>query len=158
MIAVRDIAWAAGFLEGEGSFMTSRTCPYVECAQVQREPLERLHALFGGTISFHQRKDKPAAWQDFYRWTLYGNASAGVMMTLFILMSPKRQEQIRNVIEAWKARGTRGAHHRNLTACKAGHPYTEGSWTRKGSNGRQCNACMKAYREAYTERQSLQAI
>ena len=157
MLKTIDIAWAAGFMEGEGSFMQSRTCPYMEVAQVQREPLDRLQSMFGGTVSLHKRKNKgpTGKWNDFYRWTLYGNAAAGVMMTFFSLMSPKRKDQIEAVINAWKARGLRGSHHRNMTQCKAGHPYTDGSWTPKGANGRQCKTCMNGYREAYALRNAL---
>jgi hypothetical protein len=140
MITSLNIAWAAGFLEGEGSFMQSRTTPYLECCQVQLEPLQRLQAMFGGTISFYERKSNNPKWSDYHRWTLYGNKAAGVMMTLYTLMSPKRQDKIEVVIKDWVARGIRGAHHRNMTHCKSGHEYVDGSWTRKGENGRQCNS------------------
>lgn len=159
MTSTVDIAWAAGFMEGEGSFMQSRTTPYLECAQVQREPLERMQAMFGGTVSLFKRKNKGPSgkWNDFYRWTLYGNAAAGLMMTFFVLMSPKRKDQIEKVLLAWKARRY-GSHHSSMTECKAGHPYAEGSWTPKGANGRQCKVCMNAYRKAYAQRQLSRAI
>ena len=132
--------------------MQNRTCPYIEVAQVQKEPLDRLLAVFGGKVSFHKRKNAKAEWSDFYRWTLYGNKAAGMMMTLFKLMSPKRKDQIEVVVSAWIKRGKRGSHHRNMTHCKAGHEYIEGSWTRKGENGRQCKICMNTYRAAYAAR------
>lgn len=52
-----EIAWAAGFLEGEGwfAFRGSRgSKPTAEmrvgAAQVNREPLERLQSMYGGKI------------------------------------------------------------------------------------------------------------
>lgn len=58
-ISLVQLGWAAGFLEGEGSF-TNGGSPCVSAGQVQREPLERLSALFGGRIS--QRAPK-GVWQ-----------------------------------------------------------------------------------------------
>jgi hypothetical protein len=45
-----DWAWAAGFLEGEGSFVDSGTSPRVYAPQKDPEALERLLALFGGSV------------------------------------------------------------------------------------------------------------
>ncbi|NOV24164.1 hypothetical protein E5S69_11640 [Cupriavidus necator] len=153
MVTVREIAWAAGFLEGEGSFTQSRTCPAVTAAQVQREPLERLQAIFGGTVRLIDRANRKPTEQPHYRWDMYGSKAIAVMMTLWLLMSPRRKEQIEKVINDWKARSKRGSHHRNMTACKAGHPYVDGSWTRKGANGRQCKECMNLYRANHSARQ-----
>lgn len=50
-VSTLQLAWAAGFIEGEGSFSNT-----VTAAQVQKEPIERLHALFGGRI--YQRQNK----------------------------------------------------------------------------------------------------
>ena len=74
MITVRDIAWAAGFMEGEGSFMSRcKGAILLECVQVQKEPLERLQKLFGGNLYLVQRKPsmKPNQ-QNYWRWTRMG--------------------------------------------------------------------------------------
>ena len=85
---LRDLGWAAGFLEGEGSFAKNGRSSRTEASQVQREPLERLVRYFGGMII-----DQPKYHQ--HRWCTYGARSRGVMMTLYSLMSPRRQQQIR---------------------------------------------------------------
>jgi hypothetical protein len=95
-----DLAWAAGFLEGEGSFGTtnglSRT-PHVTCPQVQREPLERLQQIFGlGHI--YRREGRIWTWQQS------GQHAAAIMMTIYTLMSPWRQEQIEKALEVWRTR------------------------------------------------------
>lgn len=69
-----DLAWAAGFFDGEGSISLRLTSRYqsgerkhsvtLECrvAQVDREPLEKLLELFGGRIARMSRtnpKHKP---------------------------------------------------------------------------------------------------
>lgn len=88
-----QLGWAAGFMEGEGTFnvnhsslgrMASSKC---SATQKQREPLERLEAMFGGSV----RPFKANYW----RWTVYGARARGVMFTLFSMMSPRRREQIK---------------------------------------------------------------
>jgi hypothetical protein len=106
VIEIKDIYWTAGFLEGEGTFIYNRRkagggSQMIIAAQKVIEPLERLQKLFGGTI--HKSKvsklrqlRKP---DDFiYRWYTKAATSRGLMMTLYSLMSPKRQEQIRRAL------------------------------------------------------------
>lgn len=59
-----DLAWAAGFLDGEGCFTLSKqsgpTHPsqralHVSASQTRREPLDKLQGLFGGKVKEHSR-------------------------------------------------------------------------------------------------------
>lgn len=101
-----DLHWIAGFMEGEGSFMRKRSgratskksgdvfkAISVCAAQVQREPLERLQKWLGGHVRF--RPSKIPTQSDCYSWGVFGARARGVAMTLYPLMSPKRQGQIR---------------------------------------------------------------
>jgi hypothetical protein len=93
----RDIAWAAGFYEGEGTCNYATRSQHVVVNQVEREPLEKLQRMFGGTIrpiKAHHRSQ--ASW----RWCAHGPRARGVMMTLYVLLSKKRQAQIRKVLHA----------------------------------------------------------
>ena len=128
-VDIVDLAWAAGFLEGEGSFtIQSNGKHYVQAPQVQREPLDRLRAMFGGSICFTSSR--------IFRWRLCGPAAAGLMMTLYQWMSPRRREQIRRVLEAWRSRPTAD---RFRTLCRKGHPLT-------GPMGsRRCEPCRREY-------------
>src|SRR5262249_38765227 len=107
MISPRDIEWTAGFLEGEGSF---RYRPYqgrtseVSAPQLQRAPLEKLQRLFGGHIWIRRRG---SGHQDMWVWYLHGARAIGLMMTLYSLMSPGRQAQIRGALSAWRMRQNR---------------------------------------------------
>src|SRR5262245_30656987 len=93
-----DLAWAAGFLEGEGWFSgrfnrIHKANDYcVSAGQVNVEPLYRLQALFGGTVRPMKVRppSKPAA-----SWRVNGGRARGVMMTMFPFMSDKRKAQIR---------------------------------------------------------------
>ena len=62
------IAWAAGFLEGEGFFQRGRWV--MGANQVNREPLERLQTIFGGRI-FHRKNPEPPR-KPWYGWELTG--------------------------------------------------------------------------------------
>lgn len=114
---LRQIEWAAGFLEGEGSFTSSSgskgypTCR-VQAGQVQKEPLEQLHRMFGGTLICRERKEfmSPSngkiykANSDWF-WWCHQTRARGIMMTIYSLMSPRRQEQIRNCFSKWQRNG-----------------------------------------------------
>lgn len=69
-----DIAWAAGFLDGEGSFQLNagsnyKLRPYVSAAQAKRKAsLEKLQSIFGGSICEVGTRTK--AGNKVYVWTL----------------------------------------------------------------------------------------
>ncbi len=65
-----ELVWAAGFLEGEGYFQRGKFT--IGATQVNREPLDRLSALFGGTV--RQAKAKPDQYkrQPFHLWAVSG--------------------------------------------------------------------------------------
>lgn len=95
---IQDIVWAAGFLEGEGSFHSVKRdypgCVQVSAVQVNRQPLERLLAMFGGTIRTVKRRR--AQWNQASVWVATGSRGRGIALTLYPLMSDKRKEQIRS--------------------------------------------------------------
>lgn len=91
--SLRQLFWAAGFLEGEGSFIRHQLTERVSSGQMQKEPLERLSSYFGGTIY----QENVGARQ--YQWQVSGALARGVMMTLFSIMSPRRKNQIRAALQ-----------------------------------------------------------
>ena len=131
--------WTAGFLEGEGSFFHSLRVGVkkysgtltITAPQVQREPLERLTRFFGGRLTLRTRSNVPNASPCFV-WVLYGGQAAGLMMTLYPLMSPKRQGQIRTALKKWRSRGASfGSQHINSSVsddsmCEAVQRYQAG--------------------------------
>ena len=62
VISVRNLAWAAGFLEGEAGFGRG----LISVGQVQRWPLEELQTMFGGRIYLRRRQHYNPKWQDAY--------------------------------------------------------------------------------------------
>jgi hypothetical protein len=83
-----DIAWAAGFIEGEGGFGTNGHSCGMQAKQVNPEPLFFLRAHFGGTISYTPQRD-------IYAWTINGARARGFMMTIYAMLSARRRVQVR---------------------------------------------------------------
>jgi transposase len=107
---MRNLAWTAGFLEGDGSFSVSGADPRVSATQVELEPLNRLLSLHGGAIYPH----KPAGFgkKKGHAWVLRGGKGIGLMMTLYPFMCSRRQRQIKKTILDWLSRGvTKGERH-----------------------------------------------
>lgn len=96
-----NLHWSAGFLEGEGCFTICGTkgarTAHVTATQVQKEPLERLLKFFGGSVLSHKGKRGPNT-QQAYRWQVSGARARGVALTLYPLMSPRRQARIEEVM------------------------------------------------------------
>jgi hypothetical protein len=103
MIALSELHWAAGFMEGEGSFGFYRNAKgprlMMSCAQVCQEPIERLKALFGGNSRL---QEMAAPRQAIWKWQVYGVRAAAGMMTLYSLMAPRRKGQIEQALEGWR--------------------------------------------------------
>lgn len=131
-----QLHWSAGFLEGEGSFGLIRKQASVKAAQVQREPLERLQAIFGGAI-YTCSPNGPNS-QPYFQWSTHSTKAAGIAMTLYTLMSPRRQQQIERLLDVWKS--SSDGSNALKTHCKRGHSYSgDNLYVFRG--GRYCRAC-----------------
>lgn len=106
--SVRDLEWAAGFLEGEGSFGLTSPTRYgtrgqrVSCRQVQKEPVLKLQFLFGGSLCLVTPLTNKLSVRPIWDWTAYGKRARGLMMTLYSLMSEQRKHQIRVALQGKK--------------------------------------------------------
>lgn len=99
-----DVAWAAGFLEGEGTFCGSPagenparpgykiggdTC--VKAAQVNVEPLYRLQVLFGGSVRLQQRRG--IGRQEIYLWCISARKARRCIDLVLPYLSGRRHDQ-----------------------------------------------------------------
>lgn len=140
-----ELAWVAGFLEGEGSFYFKKGGKpseiLVSVVQVQKEPIERLLKYFGGACYLatqDKRKRYKYTCAPQWNWRLNGYRAAALMMTLYVFMSPKRQDQIIAALDHWKsAKSTR--RPRTSPFCLHGHVLAEVGTTKKGA----CRACKR---------------
>jgi hypothetical protein len=73
-----DLAWAAGFIDGEGCVSFSRCSGYrqikVRVAQTRLEPLKRLRSMFGGHISDGARQNST---MPTWLWQIGGRKRVG---------------------------------------------------------------------------------
>lgn len=133
-----ELAWTAGFLEGEGSFTADKCIPAVVAVQVQREPLERLERMFGGRIRL--RRPAQATWKPCHAWRLRGSAAAGLMMTMYGMLSQRRRQQVSTALAAWRSLGT--ACRYRTTCRRCGLPLTSRKpYGRHPKNARWCRPC-----------------
>jgi hypothetical protein len=90
--SMRDIAWAAGVYEGEGTCHANiRRTNSITLSISQKDLwlLQRLKMLFGGEI-YDARS--------ISMWVLAGARARGFLMTIYALLSPRRQKQIRKAL------------------------------------------------------------
>lgn len=92
------IAWAAGFLEGEAHFNPKTKGIIV--GQVNPEPLFALQHGFGGSVGYVDRTGKGQ--QSWYRWTVCGARSFGVMLTIYQFLSRARKTQVAQIINGMR--------------------------------------------------------
>lgn len=138
MATLYELYWAAGFLEGEGSFSGHTRTARVSAWQVQKEPLGRLQRMFGGTIRYIQRRNAPPTHSAVHTWEITGGKARGVIMTLYALMSPKRQGQMNRALFVWLTTMPAGCVK---THCPQGHAYTAENTYVFPNGARQCRTC-----------------
>ena len=107
MIPATDLAWAAGFLDGDGHFCFTgprkwgRGRIVIGATQVRREPLERLQAILGGKIwgphKFIHRAGRPPTMA--HQWSAGGSERVLELIELLVpwLSIPKRQQVLKAV-------------------------------------------------------------
>lgn len=135
MVSRDDLMWSAGFLEGEASFGFYER-PRVQVSQVQRWPLDRLKALFGGSIGY--RRFTQPNHRNAHYWSIGTSRAVGVMMTMYSLLSPERKAKIREVLEAWRGRRP---HARYYKQCVHGHAFTPDNTITDPDGHRRCRTC-----------------
>lgn len=153
MDILKKLYWTAGFLEGEGWFGVSQKgsgYAAITVVQVQREPLERLKEYFGGYIVKRQKPSSDRHSQA-YAWMVNGVKAAGLMMTLYPLMSPKRQRKILATLGAWRAAPVYSGLR---VACPKGHPYSGVN----SCGGRICKLCCAENNRKYEKRKRMAAL
>lgn len=144
-----DLAWAAGFLDGEGHFGLPRAVRRKNAPDWRRirvsatqnglpgQPPEVLHKLvriFGGKIERHGEPDD-------FRWLMEGIRSVdGVFLRVRPWLGTVKQEQARSAIDRFLGQ-TR--LHGNSSHCARGHEYSGWYVMASGRRKARCNACAR---------------
>lgn len=103
-----EIAWAAGFYEGEGNcrangkFKSGKLrSASVHIYQRDIEPLEKMLVLFGGRICKTKRNNNRRLGintKDGHSWYLSGSRARGFAMTMYVFLTTRRKLQIRKTL------------------------------------------------------------
>jgi hypothetical protein len=105
-----NLAWVAGVLEGEGSFLLRQgRRPEVRAAMSDEDIIRRLHEVTGVGGAYGPFKKtfngKPA--KDSWVFSVQNQEEAyALMAALYPWMGKRRQEKIREVIVGWRAWAT----------------------------------------------------
>lgn len=145
MISTKDIAWVAGLLEGEGSFLTATKKPRSIRIQmcmtdedVVRRAADILNAGVTGPYTSKQLLKSGSTRKPFWTLNVHGRHAAAWMMTIYTLMGQRRKQRIEEILSTWKTlRGT----GRKAECHPSEKHYAKGK-------------CYKCY---YTERDKLRA-
>lgn len=149
---VKDIAWIAGLLEGEGSFaMTSKTAGYkISLGMTDPDVIGKAAEILGtNKISIEER---PKYNNKFYKIGIYGNLAIQWMMTIYPLMGMRRQSKIAEILNIWKN------HERTNFVnglCKRGHEISEKTLEiihlKSGKILKRCKLCKQLREAGYRE-------
>ncbi len=108
-MTMSDLHWLAGFLEGEGSFLSISNLsrngkkrywyPRISAASTDEDVIKRAGAIMNATVHgpYIRGTHKPC----WHLQTVCSNA-IGWMMTLYPLMGVRRQVKITQVLNTWK--------------------------------------------------------
>jgi hypothetical protein len=116
VIKTNDIYYLAGWLEGEGCFSIYRknhTVVSIQGTSTDKDTLEKVASLLKAKTYFYKPKNKN--WSSSWSFTLTGRKAIAWMMTLYPLMGSRRQEKIKECIQAWKTEcpGSYGKRYKN---------------------------------------------
>src|SRR5215510_1071963 len=91
-----DLAWAAGFVDGEGTitlFLHKRLAQIyivLSAGNTDPRPLHVLQEMFGGNVSLHKRAN--ATHKTFYTWWLGHRKAANAIRTIEPYLRVKREQ------------------------------------------------------------------
>jgi|SRR2546427_4668587 len=93
----QDICWAAGIYEGEGTCCHRASTGADNCSVTQKDAWlpNKLRDLFGGKVYYIQ----PKSGDNHYRWMVWGARARGFLLTTYKFLSPRRQAQIRQLLQ-----------------------------------------------------------
>lgn len=148
------IAWAAGFLDGEGCFFVGTRSDrdpsgsshwrfMIEAAQTDIRPLEILQSLFGGVVCVkHKQK---ATWSKTWKWSLHQRHRIEECITTLRPFLVVKGEDADRLLSAMRHANTlsitNGRPLLNNSHCRHGHIYDETNTIIRDDGVRVCRAC-----------------
>ena len=149
-----ELAWAAGFFDGEGWVGLSGRGKQlsIRVVQVDRRVLDRFAAALGlGRVTGPRTRRNPK-WRPMYVYQVGGfPITQAIMAMLWRWMSPVKREQFAKASSTVLPR--LGRWHRHQTTCSRGH-FLSGDNLGRRHGERVCRACMRGHQAAYIRRRS----
>ena len=149
----QELAWAAGFFDGEGStsYSNKKTLPCIAIGQADPFVLERFRAAVGGVgcvFGPYKRRKNPT-WKD--QWNYHAGKFEEVQAIIAVLwkwLSPLKREQASKVLLAYKAIcREKPDMRRGQLLCKRGHDLSDAAAIGHKANGsgRFCKICSQLH-------------
>jgi len=98
-----DIAWLAGLIEGEGSFIWGKTTPTISVQMSDKDVLERAAKLMGVEVRGPRFPKGKPTYKPIWAIYLAGPQAVGWMLTLYSFMGERRRAKIEDNLAKWKA-------------------------------------------------------
>lgn len=96
------IYWLAGLLEGEGNFgLAQEKYPRIQLKMTDLDTIQKARDIMNSSNNIHNTRMKSG--ELAYIVVITGQKAAEWMMTIYILMSARRREKIREVLQVWKS-------------------------------------------------------
>lgn len=157
---VTEIAWAAGFWDGEGSFVWDRRTgiPSLQISQAGDEATEllsRVASALGVEASIYEGWQKLEHHKPAFKMHVRSSNAVRAFELCRAYLSQTKIRQAEEAISVWRKRQAAYVHPATQrTHCPAGHEYTEAN-TRFNTNGaRVCVTCRRAQGRAAYHRKS----
>lgn len=100
-----EIAWLAGLLEGEGSFLfappSSPNCPRLVISMTDLDVIEKVARCFGVQYIKNDRRN-PEKWKTSYLVQLSGHSAMNMMRLVYPHMGERRKKRIEEILEKYQ--------------------------------------------------------
>lgn len=154
-----EVAWAAGFWDGEGSFLWDRrSClPSLQVSQAGDEAvalLERVVRALGVSGSIYEGWRKTEAHKPAFKLHVRSHDAVKAFETARPFLSQTKIAQAEEAIQRWLDRKAAYVHPSAAkTHCRRGHEYTEDNTRRNSKGARVCITCRREDGRAAYHRQ-----
>jgi hypothetical protein len=107
MLTTEDLYWVAGMLEGEGSFIITNGALVISMGTTDEDIAKRVAKILGAYINGPYQDKRFPNNKPVFKLAVRRHEAHGWMMTLFSLMSKRRQAKIKELLLKYYAKPTK---------------------------------------------------